>query len=518
MEQDRAELIIQFIETLRVPDGKLAGRQLKLSDEQKTWIRAVYTRDEYDERIVNQCVLTIARKNGKTAFLAGLLLVHLCGPEAVRNGQLYSIAFDREQAGIVFRLAAAMVRMDADLDEQLNIIDSRKTIIDPVSGSRFESLSSEARGHHGKSSSFIVFDELAQFGADRELYDVMMTSTGAHGREALTWVISTQAANDTALLSDLVDYGRKVEAGEIDDPTMRCFYYAVEADDDPWDEENWYKANPHLGQFRDLEEMRITAEKAKRIPSAEIAFRNLYLNQRINASDYFLTPAAWKRCGGKVDLETLRGEQAWLGVDLSGKNDLTALIAIIPKEVDDVTHYFAVPYFFVPGDNLQEKEDADKVPYRAWAAQGLLEARPGKTINYKWVAKKIIEISREYELVNIGFDRWRIDDLVRELDDLGHDFEMTPIGQGFKDMNPCLEILEDAVHEETLHHGDHPVLTWNIANTVIVRDPAGSRKFAKNKARGRIDGTVALAMALRTCITDLEVGSVYDSGHELLIM
>ena len=515
---ERAEDIIEFIETLRVPDGKMAGQQMIMSDAEKMWIRAVYSRDELDVRIVNQAMLTMARKNGKTVFIACLVLCHLCGPEAVRNGQLYSVAFDREQAGIVYKMCAFMIRMDTQLSDQLTLVDSRKTIVDPQSGSEFISLSAEARSKHGKSSSFIVFDELAQFGANRELYDVMMTSTGAHGQEALVWVISTQAADDVSLLSELIDYGRKVESGDIADSTVRCFYYAVEQDEDPWDEEIWKKANPHLGSFRSLDEMRTTAEKAKKIPSAEIAFRNLYLNQRINASDYFLTPDAWRRCGGTFDVDMFHGEQCWLGIDLSGKNDLTALVVIVPKELDEVTHYYVIPYFFVPGDNLMEKEDQDKVPYRAWASQGQIEAKPGRTIDYRWVAKKIVEISKTYELVNIGFDRWRIDDLIRELDDLGYDFEMTPVGQGFKDMNPCVEILEDVVYEEVIHHGDHPVMTWNIANTVITRDPAGSRKFAKNKSRGRIDGAVALAMAVRTCVADLEVGSVYDAGKELLVL
>lgn len=516
MEQ-RVQDIIEFIESLRIPDGKQAGDHIQLSTEQRRWIEAVYTRDENDERIVNQAILTIARKNGKTAFVAGLLLCHLCGPEAVRNGQLYSVAFDREQASIMFKYASSMVHMDAALSEQLNVVESRKTLIDPVSGSEFVSLSSEARSKHGKSSSFIVFDELAQFNEDRTLYDTMMTSTGAHGMEALTWVISTQAASDTALLSELVDYGRKVEDGTIVDPTTRCFYYCVEEGEDPWDEANWYLANPHLGMFRSLSEMRTTAEKAKKIPSAEIAFRNLYLNQRINASDYFLTPDSWRRCGGEFDMSVFHGEQCWLGVDLSGKNDLTALIVVVPQEVDEIQHYYVESHFFIPGDNMADKEDQDKVPYRAWEKQGLITAKPGRTIDYRWVAKQIIDISKRYELVNIGFDRWRIDDLVRELDELGYEFEMTPVGQGFKDMNPCVEILEDVVSDEVLHHGDHPVMTWNISNTVIMRDPAGSRKFAKNKSRGRIDGTVALAMAVRTCVADQEIGSVYDN-REMLVL
>ena len=198
---NRADRVIAFIETLKTPDGSSVGAPFRLREWQKEIIREVYgPMDAQGRRICRQAILSMGRKNGKTALVAALCLAHLCGPEAKRNGQLYSVAYDREQAGILFKLMSAMVYMDAELSTRLNVIESRKRIIDPVSGSDFQALSSETRGKHGKSSSFIVFDELAQFGADRELYDVMMTSRGAH-EDSLVWCISTQAASDTAVLS-----------------------------------------------------------------------------------------------------------------------------------------------------------------------------------------------------------------------------------------------------------------------------------------------------------------------------
>lgn len=221
----RAEKMIAFIETLRTPDGAGVGQPFVLRGWQKAIIREVYDAEDGEgRRVVRQAVLSMSRKNGKTALVAGLCLAHLCGPEAVRNGQLYSLAHDREQASVLFKLMTAMIYMDEELSERLNVVESRKRLVDPVSGSEFTALSSETRGKHGKSSSFIVFDELAQFGADRELYDVMMTSRGAHA-DPLVWCISTQAASDNAVLSELIDYGQKVNRGEIEDPKFKTFLF-----------------------------------------------------------------------------------------------------------------------------------------------------------------------------------------------------------------------------------------------------------------------------------------------------
>lgn len=511
---DRAGRVIAFIETLRTPDGSKVGQPLVLRDWQKDMIRAVYgPRDDAGRRIVRQAVFSAARKNGKTALVAGLCLCHLCGPEAVRNGQLYSVAFDREQASILYKYMTAMIHMDEELSERLNVVESRKKVYDRVSGSEFSALSSETKGKHGKSSSFIAYDELAQFGADRSLYDVMHTSTGAH-EDPLEWVFSTQAPDDISVLSELIDYGKKVNAGEIEDLSFRAFIYEVPSDvEDIYDSSLWKQANPALGDFRSLKEMQDFAEKAKHMPSAEATFRNLYLNMRIDANAHFITPAVWKQNGGEVELEVFENNECFGGLDLSGKNDLTALI-FVAQDDDGVWH--VLPYFWTPLDSLRERETKDKAPYWTWKNQGFLEAKPGKTIDYRWIARKIGELQTKlYRIDGIKFDRWRIDDLRRALDDEGIDswidgvdwkpggvsampdgLRLVPHGQGYRDMNPAVEILEDLFTDSMVRHAMHPVLTWCASNVRIQSDPAGNRKFDKLKSTGRIDGMVALAMAL----------------------
>jgi phage terminase large subunit-like protein len=278
----------------------------------------------------------MGRKNGKTALIACLCLAHLCGPEAIKNGQLYSLSVDREQAGILFNYARDMVYMDEELSSRLNVIESRKQIIDPLSGSRYLVLSGEKKGKMGKSSSAIFLDELAEFGSDRSLYDALVTSTGAHA-EPLIWVFSTQAPDDRAVLSELIDHGKKIQSGEIADDSFKLFLYEIREPteeeakrgyDPVWDESEWTKANPALGDFRSLEEMRNFSEKAKRMPSAETSYRNLYCNQRIDGAAHFITPEVWKGCGNGVCIETFETAEVFGGLDLSSKNDLCCLALV----------------------------------------------------------------------------------------------------------------------------------------------------------------------------------------------
>lgn len=519
LDLPRAQRIISFIETLRVPDGALVGQNIVLRPFQKEIITEVYAPTWPDgRRVVRTACMSIGKKNAKTAIVAALILAHMCVKDLViPNNQLYSLAFDREQAAIVYKYASAMVQMDEELSDRINIIDSRKKLIDQISGSEFAALSGEKKGKHGKSAGFIAFDELADFGTDGTLYDALMTARGAH-TDSLAWIFSTQSPDDHAILSQLIDYGLKVQRGEIDDPTFKLFFYTVDPELDPWDEKNWYLANPALGDFKSLDSMRDEAQKAKNMPSREASFRNLHLNQRIDASEHFITPDVWKGCGASPDSTDFLDRIWWGGLDLSGKNDLTSLelVSQAPDEIWDV-----LSFFWAPGDNLRLKQDRDMAPYTVWRDKGFLITKPGKVIDYRWVALQIKDLlDKGYQIAGIKFDRWRIADLRRELDAIGVDswiygedwkegdkgsrpdgLCLIPHGQGFKDMNPAVEVLEDLLTDKLIRHGMHPVLTWCVSNTRIQSDPAGNRKPDKLKSTGRIDGCVALMMALNGATT-----------------
>lgn len=497
----RVKRIIKFVETLNVPSGKGSGGPVKLRKFEKDFIRDIYGGKVH----VRRAILSMGRKNGKSFITAALALVHLVGPEAIENGEIYSAATEREQAAIVFKYAVQIVRGDPELLSMIKVIESTKTMVCLANGSVYRAISAEASSKYGYNPSLVVFDELAQL-ADRELYDALDTSMAAR-EEPLFIVISTQSNDPQHILSQLIDDGLKGE-----DPTTVCHLYAVPDDADDkavfTDEKLWKLANPALGDFRSLEEMQTAAARAKRLPSFEAAFRNLYLNQRVDAKNPLITRSDWMAC--KADGEQLiPGEEIYLALDLSGKTDLTALVGVSANDGDRVK-----AWFWKPDDTLEEHENRDRVPYKLWRDQGIIETTPGRAIQYSWVADRLGKIAAEYEIKGLAFDRYRIDDLLAALGDLGIDayidgkdkelgIRMIPWGQGFRDMAPAVEALEVSVLEASLKHDGNPCLAWNISNAYGVSDPAGNRKIDKSKSRFRIDGAVSLAMALGLKSRDL---------------
>ena len=489
----RSDRVIRFIENLTNTAGPAAGTPFKLRDWQKAIIRGIYDPLTEDERrIVRTALITMPRKQGKTELAAALALYHLLADGEI-NGQVYSAAADRYQAALVFNAAAAMVRADPELSSLVNIIESTKRIVHYASGSFYQALSSDARTKHGFNASAIIYDELAQ-APNRNLYDVLTTSTAARA-QPLTIVISTTSSDPTSIMSELIEYGRKIADDVIEDPTFFPVIYQAPQEVDPWDEDTWHACNPALGDFRSIEEMRTFAERAKRIPSLESVFRNLYLNQPVDADQRFLSSADWDACGTPVDTDALDGRRCYGGLDLSSTQDLTALVLVFPDD-NDPPAYDVLAWFWSAGDTLRERGDRDRVPYALWRDQGFLEAPPGRAIDKGHVARRLAEIVSRYEVQGVAYDRWRIEELKKSLADDGIDVPLMDWGQGFKDMAPAVDALETAVLNGLIRHGGHPVLRWNASNASITMDPAGSRKIDKARSIGRIDGLIALTMAI----------------------
>jgi phage terminase large subunit-like protein len=440
---------------------------------------------------VRRAILSIARKNGKTALIAALVLAHLVGPEAVTNGEIYSAANDREQAAQVFKVAKQIVEADPELRQILTVVPSTKTIACKSNGSFYRAISAEAGTKHGLNPTLVIFDELAQ-AKNRELYDVLDTSMGAR-EEPLFIAISTQSNDPEHILSKLIDDGLSGA-----DETTVCHLYAAPEEADVLDEAGWRAANPALGDFRSLEDLRVLARKAKRMPAEEPKFRNLYLNQRVAPHSTLIARADWEACRGDAEWEP--GEAIYLALDLSAKTDLTALVGVSVENKSRVQ-----AWFWKPADLLEDHERRDRVPYQQWTADWI-EAVPGRAIHPRAVALKVAELSESYRVVGVAYDRWQIDHLLREFDEIGlqafkdgdegDGLRLVPWGQGFKDMSPAIDALETAVLHDDLVHPGNPVLTWNMANAVATMDPAGGRKLDKLKARFRIDGAVAVSMAL----------------------
>lgn len=501
-ELGRSEAVIAFIERyLRVPEGSQVGRPVKLRDWQKLILQDIY------DTPTRQAIISLGRKNGKTALVAMIVLAHLVGPEARRNAQIYSAAQSRDQAGIVFGLASKMVRMSTTLNDPNRVVvrESAKELYSPLTGVRYKALSADATTAYGFSPLLVIHDELGQVRGERSaLYDALETAMGAQV-EPLSIVISTQAPTATDLLSRLID-----DAQTKADPQQKLILFSADDDEDIEAEETWRKANPALGDFLNLEEIRGLAAKAARMPSFEASFRNLHLNQRVAALHQLLSPSVWEANGDEPDMSVFDEEPVYGGLDLSGKQDLTALVLVAQRA--GVFHIW--PHFWTPEQTLRDRAAHDHAPYDVWVNQNILTAVPGVTIDYGFVAKRLAEISARCDLRVVRYDRWRIDDLRVALSAIDANVPLEECGQGFKDMSPAIDALETAALQGNIRHGMHPVLWWNARNAVITPDPAGNRKFDKAKTTGRIDGMVALAMAIGAAtILSGEADSIYNSAE-----
>lgn len=497
----RAELVIQFIEKFcRVPEGALVGKPLVLAEFQKQFIR-----DTYDnEHGTRRAILSIARKNGKTGLIAGLLLAHLVGPEAKPNAQIVSGAMSRDQAALVFNLASKMVQQSPELAKRVRIVPSGKRLIGLPLNTEYRALAADGQTAHGLSPVLAILDEAGQVRGPRsDFIDAITTSQGAHENPLLI-VISTQAATDADLLSLWID-----DALTGADKKTVCHLHAAPKDCELIDTEAWAAANPAMGLFRSLEDVKEQAQQAQRLPSAEATFRWLVLNQRVSAVNPFISPDVWKSCGAEP--EPFDGP-VFAGLDLSARTDLTALVLV--GQVDGVWH--VRPYFWTPEQGIADRSKRDRVPYDLWAQQGHLKTTPGASVDYEHLATDMLEILDGLDVRAIAFDRWRMDVLKKELDRLGADLPLVPWGQGFQSMSPALDALEAELLNGRMAHGNHPVLTMCAANAVIERDPAGNRKLTKAKSTGRIDGLQALAMAMGAAVTNEEVAS-YDADAFMFV-
>ncbi len=384
----RVERVIAFLEDLPVTQGKLAGQKLRMRPWQREWLENVYAEDEDGGRPVRTAVLSVARKNGKTQLIAGLALCHLLGPESEPRGECYAAANDKAQAGKIFAEMEAILLAHAELLERVNIKRFNKIIEvqdGQGKGSTFTALSADATTKMGLSPSFTVVDEMGT-APNRHLFDALDSAQGAR-EEPLTVVISTQAPDDAHPFSELIDYGAKVEAGEVVDASFYAKTYRADPGDDPWSVETWRKANPALDDFRSLADVVRQAEQAQRIPSKENSFRNLILNERIAAHSRFVAKAEWDSCAGAIPAD-LAGRVAFGALDLSGGRDLSALVWVFPR---DDGGFDCLPRFWLPAEEIAEKSDTDRVPYDVWAREGHLFLIPGRTIDPAFIAEAIAE-------------------------------------------------------------------------------------------------------------------------------
>jgi len=494
-EISRGDANIAWIEeSCLVPEGKDVGKRLILREWQRELIREIY--DTPTRRVI----ISFPRKNGKTALSACLCLLHLCGPEAVPNSQLYSAARSRKQAAVLFELAAKMVRLNPTLSQYVLIRDTAKELLVSELGTVYHAMSAEASTAHGTSPIFVVHDELGQVKGPRdELYTALETGSGAH-ESPLSIVISTQAATDNDLLSVLID-----DAKEKSDPKIKLHMWDAPESADPFSEKTLRDANPAYGDFLNADTLKDAMSEAKRLPTSEASFRNLHLNQRVNAEAPFISPTVWRM--NDAQPKSLVGRQIWMGIDLSTSRDLTFFASVAEKDgfIDVGSSAW------LPLDGLTEKSRSDRVPYDLWAENGTLNTTPGPTIRYADLASHLRGVFDSHDVQKVAFDPHKMQILQPLLVQEGFTEEelerFIPVTQSYKFMSPYLNELEAYLVEGKMRHGGHPVLTMCMLNAKVKQGRVtGDRLLTKSMDTERIDGAVALSLATGAMASDLGSG------------
>jgi phage terminase large subunit-like protein len=511
IDKAKAQHAVDFIQSLKHTKGQWAGQPFILLPWQEKIIRDIFgTVKGNGCRQYNTAYIEIPKKNGKSELAAAVAL-YLLFADDEPGAEIYSAAADRDQAAIVFNVAAEMVRMSPALMKRCRILDSVRRIVVYKTASFYRVLSADVKNKHGFNVHGVIFDELhAQ--PNRELYDVLTEGTGDARRQPLWFIITTAGIDRNSICWEVHEKARQILNGTREDPSFYPVIYGLDDEENWEDEGNWYRVNPSLGTVIDIEKVQAAFNEAKQNVARENNFRRLRLNQWVKQSMRWMKLDKWDASAGIVDPDKLRGRNCYAGLDLSSTIDLTAFGMVFP---DDDGTYDVLMHFWIPEDTMIEKEKRDRVPYSRWVREGYVTATPGDVIDYKFVQSDIEEYAETYDIREIAFDRWGATKIQQDLTDAG--FTMVQFGQGFASMSPPTKELMTLVLGLKLRHGGNPVLRWNIDNLVVRQDPAGNLKPDKEKSTQKIDGAVALIMALDRATRHADTGSVYDDrGIEVI--
>jgi phage terminase large subunit-like protein len=513
-DEAKAQHVINFINCLKHTKGQWHGVPFDLLPWQDKIIQDIFGNvKDNGYRQYNTAYIEIPKKNGKSELAAAVALYMTCGDNEW-GAEVYGCASDRQQASIVFDVAVAMIDQCPALKKRIKPIMSVKRLVYKPTNSFYQVLSAEAYTKHGLNIHAVVFDELhAQ--PNRELFDVMTKGSGDARLQPLFFLITTAGTDRNSICFEQHQKAVDILEGRKIDSTFYPVIYGIDDNAEWGDEHNWYKANPSLGHTIDIEKVRNAYLSATENPAEENIFRQLRLNQWVKQSTRWMQMDKWDKCDSKIDIDNLKGRECFAGLDLSSTTDITAFVLVFPPRTE-AEKYIVLPYFWIPEDNLKLRVRRDHVPYDLWEKQGFIKTTEGNVVHYGFIEAFIEELHTKYNIKEIAFDRWGAVQMVQNLEGMG--FTVVPFGQGYKDMSPPTKELMKLTLEKKIAHGGNPVLRWMMDNIFIKTDPAGNIKPDKEKSTEKIDGAVALIMALDRSIRHQgNIGSVYDERGILVL-
>lgn len=490
-----------FERYLKHSQGRWAGCRFELLPWERKVIRRIFGWKRWDgTRRYRRVYMEIAKKNGKSTFAAGIAL-YLLVADHEPGAVVYSAAGDLQQAAEVFDTAKTMVEMSPGLRKYIRPF--RRSLVVPRTRSVYRVTSAEAKTKHGPNIHGIVFDEL-HVQPNRELWDALTAGVAAR-KQPLIVAITTAGYDRNSICWEQHEYARKVIRNPKMDPAFLGVIFAAGEKDDWTSPRTWAKANKSLGVTITKEYLAGECARAKQSPAYQNTFKRLNLNIWTSQESRWIPMDAWKKCGGPIALESLAGKACYGGLDLASSTDIAVLILDFSDE--EGNHTF-LSNFWVPSENMRERGLRDKVDYEVWARQGFITATPGNVIDYAHIRTKVEELAKVFDIKEIAFDRWGAVQITQELTEAG--ITVTPFGQGYKDMTPPTKEFMTLLLSGKIRHGGNPVLTWMADNVMVRTDPAGNIKPDKGRSKEKIDGIVAMIMALDRATRNKESGSVFD--------
>lgn len=506
-DYEAADHALEFYRFLRHSKGEWAGCTFQLEPWQQFIIGSIFGWKRADGfRRFRTAYVEVPRENGKSTVAAGIGL-YLFVADGEPGPEVYSAATKRDQAKIVWDEAANMVKRSPALVKRIKVFPGKANMHILDTRAKFEPLGADADTLDGLNIHGAIIDELHAH-KTRAVWDVLETATGAR-RQPLIFAITTAGTDQNSICYELHEYAVGIMKSTIQDDTFFAYIATIDEGDDWADPRVWAKANPNLGVSVKIDDLERKCEKAKKLPAAQNAFLRLHLNVWTQQVNRWIDLGLWDEQAGIVLEEDLKGRICYGGLDLSSVSDITAWVMVFPHE-DDPETVDVLARFWCPEARLHDDQNRYRDQYRVWVRQGYLKTTPGDAIDYGFIKAQILRDAETFRLVDLNVDRlFQAHQLAMELQDEG--LTVVGMGQGFLSMATPMKELERRLLARKIRHGGNPVLRWMADNVAVKQDPAGNLKPDKASSQGKIDGIVALVMALdRAMRHEQSKRSVYE--------
>lgn len=494
-DAEAGDRICWFIEHLTHVKGELAGQEIKLEPWQVFILHTTFSwKTTEGIRRFRRVYIEVPRGNGKSSLSSGVALFCLCG-DREPGAEVYSFATTRDQAKIVFGDAKEMARQNSKLKRAFDLQVLATSLYVPKTNSYFQAKSAEGSTLDGLNTHLAVIDELHAH-KTRAVYDVVETSLGKR-RNSLMWVITTAGFDTAGICYEVRSFVKQILNKEAQDESQFGIIYGLDEGDDWTSEEALQKANPNWGVSVRPEIITSLQAKAIARPSAANNFKTKHLDVWCSAASSWMDMPAWNLCRRSIALSDFEGFDCYMGLDLGAKNDLTAKVLVFPVEENGRLNYYVFGTYYAPRAALLKSGNSQ---YDGWETLGYLKVTEGAVTDFNQIEADILEDCSRFRVKSVAYDPWQATQLATRLSD--NDVPMVEYRNTVQNMSDPMKWLEALVQDKRLIHEGDPALTWMMGNVVAKRDFKDNVFPRKEVYENKIDGAVALIMALGLCVNE----------------